>query len=86
MLKYKHMSTNIMRKIIFAILIFVFFVSVYGCAKKESTGIANPASEYCVKNGGKLKIVDDEKGQHGICTLPSGKECEEWAYFRKECN
>jgi putative hemolysin len=53
--------------------------------QENSVGIANPASEYCVKNGGKLRIVDEPNGQIGICTLPSGKECEEWAYFRKEC-
>ena len=47
--------------------------------------IANPASVNCINNNGTLKIVDTNEGQIGICTLPSGKECEEWAYFRGEC-
>ena len=48
-------------------------------------GLANPASTNCVENGGTLKIVDEPDGQVGICTLPGGVECEEWALFRGEC-
>jgi hypothetical protein len=29
--------------------------------------------------------VDTAEGQQGICTLKDGTECDEWAYFRKEC-
>lgn len=47
--------------------------------------IANPASVNCIDKGGKLRIVDGENGQYGMCTLPNGTECEEWAYFRGEC-
>jgi len=46
----------------------------------------NPASVYCEKHGGKLKIVTAAGGsQSGICIFPDGSECEEWAYFRGEC-
>ncbi|MEW6379417.1 MAG: DUF333 domain-containing protein [bacterium] len=49
-------------------------------------GIANPASVYCLKNGGKLEIRQDaEGGQYGVCIFSDGKECEEWAYFKGEC-
>lgn len=48
--------------------------------------IANPASEYCIKMGGKLEMKTDEnKDQFGICHLPDGTDCEEWALFRGEC-
>jgi putative hemolysin len=47
--------------------------------------IANPASAYCVQHQGILEIVDTEEGQVGMCELQSGKVCEEWAYFRGEC-
>lgn len=50
-----------------------------------STQIANPASVNCINNGGTLKIVDGPDGQYGMCTLPGGKLCEEWSYFRGEC-
>ena len=53
--------------------------------QEEQTQIANPASVNCIEKGGTLKIMDGEGGQYGICTLPDGTECEEWAYFRGEC-
>jgi len=51
------------------------------------TTIANPASVYCVQQGGKLDIKTNSTtgGQYGLCTLPDKTECEEWAYYRKEC-
>ena len=49
------------------------------------TYIANPASEFCIKNGGKLDIrTADDGSQVGYCTI-AGKECEEWSLFRGEC-
>lgn len=53
--------------------------------KKENTQMANPASVNCVDKGGKLSIVDKPEGQVGMCTLSNGSVCEEWAYFRGEC-
>jgi putative hemolysin len=53
-------------------------------AKKK--GIANPASVKCVEDGHKLEIRTGEGGgQVGICINAEGKECEEWKYFRGEC-
>lgn len=49
--------------------------------------IANPASEYCIQNGGSLEIrTDSQGGQLGYCIFPDASECEEWAYFRGECS
>ena len=53
--------------------------------KPVGVSIANPASVNCVKNGGNLKIMENATGQYGVCTLPDGTQCEEWAYYRKEC-
>lgn len=50
-----------------------------------SAQIANPASTNCIDKGGTLKIVDSPQGQYGMCTLPNGNVCEEWAFFRGEC-
>jgi putative hemolysin len=52
----------------------------------SSAGIANPASVYCNDNGGRLEIRTGlGGGQIGVCIFPDGSECEEWAYFRGEC-
>ncbi|SOY86126.1 putative hemolysin [Cupriavidus taiwanensis] len=50
-----------------------------------AVGMANPASVNCAQRGGKLQIVSTPAGQTGICTFPSGKQCEEWALMRGEC-
>ena len=44
--------------------------------------IGNPASQYCVDQGGTLEMVDETAGQVGYCNLPDGTRVEEWEYFR----
>ena len=51
----------------------------------ERVALANPASVNCIKVGGKLTIQRSSQGDVGMCQLPSGKVCEEWALFRREC-
>ena len=51
-----------------------------------SAGMPNPASVYCEETGYKLDIrTDADGGQYGVCIFPNGSECEEWAFFREEC-
>lgn len=51
---------------------------------ENNTQIANPASVYCVENGGTLEIRTNDGGEYGVCVFETF-ECEEWAYFRGEC-
>ncbi|MFO0636663.1 MAG: DUF333 domain-containing protein [Nannocystaceae bacterium] len=51
----------------------------------DGAQVPNPASKHCIDKGGKLEIVDEPAGQKGVCTLPDGTKCEEWAYMRGEC-
>lgn len=55
-------------------------------SETNATKIANPASSYCLDEGNRLEIRSDSNGQYGVCISPDGKECEEWAYYRKECS
>jgi putative hemolysin len=49
-------------------------------------GLPNPASVFCEQQGGRLEIrSDDSGGQVGVCIFADGSECEEWAFFRSEC-
>jgi putative hemolysin len=50
----------------------------------KPAGIANPASEFCVAQGGTVEIVDEAAGQVGYCNLPDGTRVEEWEYFRSQ--
>ena len=53
-----------------------------------SVSMPNPAAAYCQKQGGALEIRDDPRpfgGQYGVCVLPNGTECDEWAFYRGGC-
>lgn len=48
---------------------------------------ANPASQYCIDNGGQIEIKSDNLGnEYGVCKFDNGSQCDEWAYFRGECS
>jgi len=83
-------------------LLIILLVFVYGLKVLDNLGklqlspetkvgqfvrAANPASVYCIQQGGELEIREDLEGnQIGYCLFPGGKECEEWAYFRSSCS
>ncbi len=46
--------------------------------------LANPASVFCVEQGGQSTIVDTADGQEGLCVLPDGTEVDEWEYYREQ--
>ncbi|MBN2014599.1 MAG: DUF333 domain-containing protein [Candidatus Altiarchaeota archaeon] len=56
------------------------------CMQNLTTGLSNPASVYCEEQGFGLEIRTDENGSYGVCVFPDGSECEEWAFYRGECN
>ena len=60
-------------------------ISNKSCISKNQ--IANPASVYCIENGEKLEIRQDATGgQYGVCIFSDDSECEEWKFYRGECN
>ena len=49
-----------------------------------ATGMANPASVYCEKQGGKSVTVRDRKGnEKGVCKFKNGTQIDEWDYYRQ---
>lgn len=65
----------------------LMLLAICGCSApvpSQGSTIANPASEYCVKKGGTLEIVQGADGETGMCHLPDGTVVEEWALFRRE--
>lgn len=53
--------------------------------QEADAAIANPASVFCQEKGGQVDIRETAGGQVGYCVFADGSECEEWAYFRGEC-
>jgi putative hemolysin len=52
---------------------------------ETSPQIANPASVFCMDNGGYLSSVIVEGREVSSCSLPNGTVCDEWELFRGEC-
>ncbi len=67
----------------------VIILIATACTPKVPTSeasIPNPASVFCEENGGTLDLRSDAAGNvQGICIFSDGSECDEWAYYRKEC-
>jgi putative hemolysin len=49
---------------------------------QSASALANPASVFCAKSGGKSEIRKGPRGQYGVCRLPDGRVVDEWTYFR----
>lgn len=48
--------------------------------------LPNPASVFCIENGGTLEMRQATDGSvAGFCLFSDGSECDEWAFFRGEC-
>jgi uncharacterized protein len=59
----------------------IFLATLIG-SPESAWALANPASVFCAKSGGKTEIRKGPRGQYGVCRLPDGRVVEEWAYFR----
>jgi len=80
-----------MKKMLWLIaLLAISVLTLTGCNKtaapvenpwEENVEIANPASVYCEEQWGTLVL---EEGSW-ICMFEDGSYCEEWSYFRNEC-
>jgi putative hemolysin len=76
-----------MKRVIAVVLAVV--LSLSGCGGDDDedgdSGIANPASVYCVEQGGTVDIRTNDSGnQTGYCVFSDGTEVEEWAFYRGE--
>ena len=82
------MRREIMKKLSGILL----FIGLTACTSVKSStetgntkvGLPNPASKYCVEQGGKSEIRKDENGaSYGVCIFKDGTEENEWDYFRR---
>lgn len=59
----------------------------YDPEPEKPMGMPNPASSYCTVQGYKLETRTDPTtgGEVGYCVFPDGSSCEEWAFYRGQC-
>ncbi|MFN0028971.1 MAG: DUF333 domain-containing protein [Acidimicrobiales bacterium] len=58
-----------------------------GCGGDDADApqLPNPASAFCVEQGGTVTMVStDEGAQAGRCRLSDGTEVDEWEYYRSK--
>eukprot|EP00735_Rhodelphis_limneticus_P002710 TRINITY_DN13685_c0_g1::TRINITY_DN13685_c0_g1_i1::g.16772::m.16772 TRINITY_DN13685_c0_g1::TRINITY_DN13685_c0_g1_i1::g.16772 ORF type:complete len:123 (-),score=7.00,sp/P64495/YOAF_SHIFL/43.18/3e-06,DUF333/PF03891.10/1.3e-14 TRINITY_DN13685_c0_g1_i1:20-388(-) len=48
--------------------------------------IPNPASTHCITKSGKEIQLQTSTGVYSLCQFQTGKVCEEWAFFRNDCD
>lgn len=53
---------------------------------KPKIGSPNPASQYCIEQGGKLEMRSETNGQVGYCHLEDGQVIEEWKLLKESQN
>lgn len=68
----------------------VFIVTLTACASSKDappppkTGMANPASVYCLQKGGERVPVQSPQGVRTECKLPGGEVVDEWELWRRD--
>lgn len=72
-----------MHRSIALIALVLLAASVQQASVQQAWALANPASVFCVKSGGKSELRTGPRGQYGVCRLPDGRVVEEWSYFRQ---
>jgi len=57
-----------------------------GDSADQPVARANPASEHCIAQGGRLSIEHGPNGgEYGVCMFEDNYQCEEWALLRGDC-
>jgi uncharacterized protein len=72
-----------MRRLIGFVVLAMLATPTHPALTQQAWALANPASVFCVKSGGKSEIRNGPRGQYGVCRLPNGRVVEEWSYYRR---
>lgn len=52
--------------------------------REPAVGMANPASVFCEKHGGKsINVKDKDGNETGKCQFKDGTKVDEWNYYRE---
>jgi putative hemolysin len=97
MMRHNQLRSFTMSRIFKLLFVLCIAAALSGCASAatpaspavpadSSSQIANPASENCIQQGGKLIIQKrGDGGEYGVCLFEDNRQCEEWALLRGDC-
>ena len=57
----------------------------FASGAEEGAYMGNPAAIYCLELGYPYTTREDEAGQWGECSMPSGQACDAWAFLQGKC-
>lgn len=72
--------------LIFGVIIFSLVYVILDHYRNTNFQRANPASEYCIEQGGELIFENSSDGVYGVCIFGDGTKCEEWDFYNGNCN
>jgi putative hemolysin len=64
-------------------LVSIAMLGMLGLDTEHVLALANPASVFCARSGGRSEMRQGPRGQYGVCRLPDGRVVDEWRHFRK---
>jgi len=79
------------RKVQFTLFLFIVMALFTACSQDGGSttplnaGIANPASENCLRQGGEVEMRQGDAGEYGVCIFADGRVCDEWALYHGVC-
>ena len=80
------MQRKRMMTVVPALVALALLAGACGDDDENESQLPNPASVYCEEQGGTVEIrTEADGGQYGVCIFSDGSECDEWAFFRGEC-
>jgi len=80
------MQRKRMMTVVPALVALALLAGACGDDDENESQLPNPASVYCEEQGGTVEIrTEADGGQYGVCIFTDGSECDEWAFYRGEC-
>lgn len=63
----------------------VFTQEISPTPTRSQVDLPNPAAVYCEEQGGRLEPREREGGMDAACVFDDGSECNQWDFFRGDC-
>ena len=77
--------TKLIVGLIIILIVVLLTINFMKTKNNINSEIVNPASAFCIDNNGTLDFRQHDNGTFGVCMFEDGSECEEWMFYRGDC-